>query len=216
VILGGPRPRRGTGRHAALASPRRVLHRPRMTKRSKPGRAKAPRTAVTDVDPFLAACTHPLVAELVALRAIVGRAAPELVEGVKWNAPSYRLPGGDDVLTFNLSAPDRVRLIFHRGARTAPRARASAGPLADDGGLLAWPAPDRAVATFRDLAAVRAAGRRLAASVRAWLTAVSGVSTPAPARITPRASTGPRRGSSERAAGRAARGGSGAARGRRR
>jgi uncharacterized protein YdeI (YjbR/CyaY-like superfamily) len=131
-----------------------------------------PVRASDDVATFFARCTHPLRAELDALRAIVARAAPELVEGVKWNAPSYRLADGDDCLTFNLSAKDRVRLIFHRGAK-AKDARGGGRLLADDGGLLEWPAPDRAVATFRSMAEVKAARVALAQVVRAWLAAVA-------------------------------------------
>jgi hypothetical protein len=131
---------------------------------------KKPARAV-DVATFLAACTHPLRAELDALRAIVGKAAPQLVEGVKWNAPSWRLPDGDDCLTCNLSAKDRVRLIFHRGAK-AKDAHGKGRLLADDQGLLEWAADDRAIATFRSLAEIEAAKARLAKLVKAWLAAV--------------------------------------------
>jgi hypothetical protein len=124
-----------------------------------------------DVDAFLARLQHARAAELAALRAIVRHAAPQLREGIKWNAPSYRLPDGDDVLTFNLGAKDRVRLVFHRGAKARPSAGAQR-VLADDRGLLQWPAPDRAVATFADLAEVRAAQKDLAQLIVAWLAAI--------------------------------------------
>lgn len=120
---------------------------------------------------FLAACRHALRRELDALRAIVAAAAPKLVEGVKWNAPSFRLPDGDDCLTFNLSAKDSVRLIFHRGAKK--KDGKGKGRLVDaDAEWLEWAAADRAIATFRSAAAVKAAKAELAKLVVAWLAAV--------------------------------------------
>ena len=130
-----------------------------------------PRPAAADVATFLAACKHPLRAELDALRALVAKAAPALVEGVKWNAPSYRPANGDDCLTFNLSAKDRVRLIFHRGAKRKDGV-GKGHLLADDQGLLEWPADDRAIATFCSMADVAAAKGKLGKVVRAWLAAL--------------------------------------------
>ena len=136
-------------------------------------RGGARRTATgEDVTAFLARCEHPLRDELDALRAIVARAAPALIEGVKWSAPSYRLgEDGEHCVTFNLAAKDRVRLVFHRGA-SVKSARGGPRLLADDGGLLEWPAPDRAIATFRSLAEVQAGRAALARVVEAWAAAV--------------------------------------------
>lgn len=96
-------------------------------------------------------------------------AEPKLVEEVKWNAPSFREPDGEHCITCNLSARDRVRLVFHRGVRT--KAGAQSWPRVDDGGLCEWPAPDRAVASFRDPAEVEASADALAKFVKAWLVA---------------------------------------------
>jgi hypothetical protein len=126
-----------------------------------------------DLATFLAACRHPLRAELDALRAIVAGAAPKLVEGVKWNAPSYRPPDGDDCLTFNLSAKDCVRLIFHRGAKKKD-AKCKGRLIAADAEWIEWAADDRAIATFRSMADVKDAKAKLAKFVVAWLAAISG------------------------------------------
>ncbi len=97
-------------------------------------------------------------------------AEPRLVEGVKWNAPSYAFEG-DDRITCNLSAPDRVRLIFHCGVQK----RATKGRVpVDDRGLLEWAADDRGIATFRSLAEVAAAEQALGKLVREWLAATAG------------------------------------------
>lgn len=133
--------------------------------------AKRTRTpaARADADAFVAACGHPLTAELDALRAIVRKAAPGAVEGIKWNAPSYAVDG-DDRLTFQLAAKDRIRLVFHTGAKDRST-HTGRRVLADDGGLLEWAADNRAIATFRSMADVRAARVALAKLVRAWLAA---------------------------------------------
>jgi hypothetical protein len=125
-----------------------------------------------DVETFVAARAHPLTPVLQALRAIVRAAVPAFVEGIKWNAPSYRVPPTEDVLTFNLGAPDRVRLILHRGAKAAAK-RTSGRLLAEDGGLLEWAANDRAIATFRTLADVKAGKAALTKLVRAWVRAIA-------------------------------------------
>jgi hypothetical protein len=131
--------------------------------------AKPPASNDSALAAWLRSCNHPRRKVLDALRAIVRRAAPALVEEVKWNAPSFRLPGGEHCITCNVGARDRVRLVFHRGARakdgTRPKQRI------DDGGLCEWPAPDRAVATFRSLEDVEASAGALVKFVRAWVAA---------------------------------------------
>lgn len=132
--------------------------------------AAAGPSAKGSLQAWLANCRHPLRAELDALRTIVVAAEPRLVEGVKWNAPSYAF-AGDDRLTFNLSAKDRVRLIFHCGVKK----RAATGRVpVDDQGLLEWAADDRGIATFRSADEVAAAKKALTQLVRGWLAATSG------------------------------------------
>lgn len=129
--------------------------------------AKASNDAVTR---WLASCRHALRAELDTLRELVVAAEPRLVEGIKWNAPSYAFDG-DDRLTFNLSAKDRVRLIFHCGVKK----RAAKGRVpVDDRGLLEWAADDRGIATFRSATEVAAAKKTLPQLVRDWLAATTG------------------------------------------
>ena len=133
-----------------------------------------PQKPPADAATFFAACKHPLLAELLALRTIVQQSAPKLAEIIKWNAPSYHIAGGDDCLTFNLSAKDRVRLVFHCGAKQ--KDTRGQGPLVEvDHAWLQWPADDRAVATFFDMAEVEAAKPSLIKLVRAWILAVGEV-----------------------------------------
>ena len=156
---------------ASSRSPRPAKARaPAARNRAPAVAATAAKTSADAVTRWLASCRHALRGELDTLRALVVAAEPRLVEGVKWNAPSYAF-AGDDRLTFNLSAKDRVRLIFHCGVQK----RATTGRLpVDDCGLLEWAADDRGIATFRSAAEVAAAKKALTQLVRDWLAATSG------------------------------------------
>jgi hypothetical protein len=156
---------------ASSRSPRPAKARASAARSKAPaGAATAAKTSADAVTRWLASCRHALRGELDTLRALVAAAEPRLVEGVKWNALSYAF-AGDDRLTFNLSAKDRVRLIFHCGVQK----RATTGRLpVDDRGLLEWAADDRGIATFRSAAEVAAAKKALTQLVRDWLAATSG------------------------------------------
>lgn len=121
---------------------------------------------------FLASCQHPLRVELDELRAIVHAAAPELIEGVKWNAPSWHAPEHEDCITCNLGK-DCLRVVFHRGAKQKGAIEGTRF-VAIEHDWLEWPAADRAVATFHSGAEIRAAKAGLGKLVRAWLAACAG------------------------------------------
>lgn len=135
-----------------------------------------------DVAAFLAACRHPLRAELDVLRAIVAKAEPKLVEAIKWNAPSWGLPDGDDhFVTVNLGNKATLRLVLHRGA--AKGAAADAAPFVDfDATWLHWPAADRAVATFASMAELDAARPALVQLLKLWSAAMRAAAAPPAAR----------------------------------
>jgi hypothetical protein len=102
------------------------------------------------VDEFLDALDHPLKAGVEAIRLGILESNPQITEQIKWKAPSFCY-AGDDRVTFNLRAPDRIQLIFHRGVRVKD---ASGFNFADPTGLMTWPAVDRAIVTFNDLESV--------------------------------------------------------------
>ena len=157
---------------ASSRSPRTAaVRRPAARSKAPAGVPATAATAAADaVTRWLASCRHTLRAELDTLRQLVAAAEPRLVEGIKWNAPSYAF-AGDDRLTFNLGAKDRVRLIFHCGVKK----RATKGRVpVDDGGLLEWAADDRGIATFRSAAEVAAVKKSLPQVVRDWLAATTG------------------------------------------
>lgn len=102
------------------------------------------------------------------LRAVVGDGGgAEVVESIKWNAPSFA-HRGDDRVTLNLGPKGTLRMILHRGAKAT---NATGFAFADPAGLAAWPAPDRGVVTLRDAADVDAKAAALADLVRRWIAA---------------------------------------------
>ena len=131
---------------------------------------RKPKAGAQTPDELLDALDHPLRKEIDALRAVILKAHPGLVEGVKWNAPSYSVEGEDRV-TFQLRAKDRVLLVFHRGAK----AKAGKVSIEDPEGLLEWAAPDRAIATFRASEVTAGRKKALGALVKQWITAARGV-----------------------------------------
>jgi hypothetical protein len=120
------------------------------------------------VSAFLQELDHPLKREIEAVRQIILGVSPEIREGIKWNAPSFRTT--DYFATLNLRAKDgkdRVWLILHRGAKAKDNTRNM--QIADPAGLLEWLANDRCLVTFGDSKDIRAKRAALQAIVREWI-----------------------------------------------
>lgn len=97
---------------------------------------------------------HPLMAEIEYVRELISSSFPQLIEHIKWNAPSFQL-NGEDCLTFNFPPNQKtIRLVFHRGAKKKiqPKERL----VTDSPEWLQWAANDRAVATFSSLKDIKA------------------------------------------------------------
>jgi len=125
-------------------------------------------TQYRSVDEFLAAQPDERRSLVNALRALVREANPAVREHVKWNSPSFVLDGVDQA-TISAQGASGVRLVLHRGARTAENRDAASTFTDDPAGLLTWHSDIRAsllVTDPTDLAAKRAAA---VAVVRAWL-----------------------------------------------
>ena len=129
-----------------------------------------PRDSQTDpaVVAFLRALNHPLKKEIEAVRQIILGVSPEIREGIKWNAPSFRTT--EYFATLNLRAKngkDRVWLILHRGAKAKDNTKSL--KIADSAGLLKWLAKDRCLVTFGDAKDIQAKQATLEGIVRAWI-----------------------------------------------
>ena len=120
---------------------------------------------VSVVDGYLDDLVHARKDEVLALRELILAAVPDLVERIKWNAPSFG-PGEDDRITMRLHPGDRLQLILHRGAK------AGADDLfrfEDPKKLIAWAAPDRGVVNFKDAADMAAKAEPLSDILRRWV-----------------------------------------------
>jgi hypothetical protein len=120
----------------------------------------------SEVDRLLAGSTHPMTPGVQRLRSAVLDADPAITEHVKWRSPSFRYDG-EDRMTVNLARPDRVVLVFHRGARVRPDA--ARFRFDDPTGLLTWPSPDRGLLTFTVAAEFEAALPAVVDLVGRWV-----------------------------------------------
>jgi hypothetical protein len=68
------------------------------------------------VDEFLNNLNIPELALINQTRKEITKASARLVEGIKWNAPSYSIDG-NDIITFNFRNFGSVALIFHTGPK---------------------------------------------------------------------------------------------------
>lgn len=119
---------------------------------------------------FLRELDHPRKPEIEALRDLILAASPAILEGIKWNAPSFRTATIAHFATFNLRAADRVRLILHAGAKKRARAASlDSGDFDDPAGLLEQLGPDRCLVTITDAGDLRAKRAALTSILRQWL-----------------------------------------------
>jgi len=72
--------------------------------------------AAMTVEKFLAELETSDIALIHRVRAKILGAGSALVEGIKWNAPSYSLDG-NDIITFNFRSYGAVALVFHTGPK---------------------------------------------------------------------------------------------------
>ena len=64
------------------------------------------------VDEFLQGLSHPLKAEVEAVRSIIKSVDKNINEEIKWKAPSFNYKG-EYLVTFNLRDAKRIHLVFH-------------------------------------------------------------------------------------------------------
>lgn len=120
---------------------------------------------MSEVDAFLAALDHPLKREIEAVRALILGLGPEVSEGIKWKAPTFRT--SNDFATVNLRSTNSLQLILHLGAKVRPDLET---PHIDDpANLLKWLARDRCMATLGAGEAYRANAAAFEAVLRQWI-----------------------------------------------
>jgi uncharacterized protein YdhG (YjbR/CyaY superfamily) len=72
----------------------------------------SPVSRTDKVEEFLRELSHPLKAEVEAVRSIIKGAYKGINEEIKWKAPSFNYKG-EYLVTFNLRETDRIHLVFH-------------------------------------------------------------------------------------------------------
>ena len=83
------------------------------TANDTPKKKKGSPVSRTDqVDEFLENLSHPLKAEIEAVRSIIKGVNKDINEEIKWRAPSFNYKG-EYLVTFNLWEEKRIHLVFH-------------------------------------------------------------------------------------------------------
>jgi hypothetical protein len=72
----------------------------------------SPVSRTDKVEEFLRGLSHPLKAEVEAVRSIIMGVNKDIAEEVKWKAPSFNYKG-EYLVTFNLRETKRIHLVFH-------------------------------------------------------------------------------------------------------
>lgn len=104
----------------------------------------SPVSRTDKVDEFLQELSHPLKAEVEALRSIIKGVDKDINEEIKWKAPSFNYKG-DYLVTFNLRDMKRVHLVFHNPL--IPQVKST---------LLEGDYKDRRMAYFADMKDIKA------------------------------------------------------------
>lgn len=120
--------------------------------------------ASTEVDAFMQSLDHPQKPAIEALRQVMAGVDPAIREGIKWNAPSFRI--GEWFATIHLRAKPGIALILHFGAKVRD---APTPTIKDPAGLLEWLGKDRAMIRFADAASVPMRSAALGRIVRQWI-----------------------------------------------
>ncbi|MBK9925346.1 MAG: DUF1801 domain-containing protein [Anaerolineales bacterium] len=96
------------------------------------------------VNEFLENLSHPLKAEVEAVRSIIKGVNKDINEEIKWKAPSFNYKG-EYLVTFNLRDEKRIHLVFHNPQISKIKSK-----------LLEGDYKDRRMAYFEDIKDVKA------------------------------------------------------------
>ncbi len=96
-----------------------------------PKKKKASPMSRTDkVDEFLENLSHPLKAEVEAVRSIIKGVNKDINEEIKWKAPSFNFKG-EYLVTFNLRDEKHIHLVFHNPQISKVQSKLLEGNYAD-------------------------------------------------------------------------------------
>ncbi len=124
-------------------------------------------TKPASVDQFLESLNLEQIDLINQIRREIKAAAPGLVEGIKWNAPSYSLDG-NDIITFNFRNSLAPALIFHTGPG-GKDTRTGKHPFQDPSGAIEWLADKRFVLKIASGDELQSKKARLKELVANWV-----------------------------------------------
>jgi uncharacterized protein YdhG (YjbR/CyaY superfamily) len=104
----------------------------------------SPVSRADKVDEFLENLSHPLKAEIEAVRSIIKGVNKDINEEIKWRAPSFNYKG-EYLVTFNLWEEKRIHLVFHNSQISQVKSK-----------LLEGDYKDRRMAYFADMKDIKA------------------------------------------------------------
>ena len=128
-----------------------------------PIKSKPQKSNTKEVDDFMHESKHPLKAQMQAIRSIILGVDPNIIEQIKWKAPSFAYQ--EHFATFNPRDTNSVQVILHLGAKV----KATKLEISDPSELLQWLSKDRACVKFQDLDAVTSNRAALEDIVRQWI-----------------------------------------------
>ena len=120
------------------------------------------------VEQLLSSLEHPQVDLINEVRRLIQQAEPALVDGMKWNAPSYALDG-NDIITFNFRNYGLVSLIFHTGPK-GKDTKTGQRLFEDASGLVEWLADKRFVLKVVDGRFLQTHAAEITNLVQTWVT----------------------------------------------
>jgi hypothetical protein len=120
------------------------------------------------VTQFLDDANHPLRTEIELLRNVILSTNDALVENIKWNGPNYCF-NREDRITMKIHPPKNIQLIFHRGAKKLEQPKEKL--IQENSLFLIWKENDRAIATFNNMADIKAAETDLIDIIKKWIDA---------------------------------------------
>jgi len=124
-----------------------------MVAKKKP---QQPVNKTVEVDAYMEKLEHHFKTEVQTVREIIKNVHPDIIEQIKWNAPSFSYKGY--MVTFNLHAKQHVHLVFHNGAI-----------LNHESGILEGNYPDRRMVYFANMDEVKSKQTALEAAIREWI-----------------------------------------------
>lgn len=119
------------------------------------------------VDELIDSLNHPQEETIQVLRRIIKQSSNELVEGVKWNSPSYAL-NGNDIITFNFHYKGYVSLVFH----TEPKGKdthTNNQLFKDDSNLLEWVEDKRAILKIASIDEIEPIQHDMESIIAIWI-----------------------------------------------